>query len=132
MRKQIISDEIKDQIEARVDRFNRNIIKDPQHYYNVHFSGMHLYLDRIYFGAPSPICRLKYTGHIDDWGFAIYKFSKDKYDPDEWMFPGSGHVDGTVEGAMKAGLEAYPTSDKDGISLLKSVIQMFFGKDAPE
>jgi hypothetical protein len=25
-----------------------------------------------------------------------------------WMFPGGEHVDGTVEGAMRAGLEAYP------------------------
>lgn len=45
---------------------------------------------------------------MDNWEFAIYKYSKDRYDPDEWMFPGSGHVDGTVEGAMKAGIEAYP------------------------
>ncbi len=26
----------------------------------------------------------------------------------EWLFPGFNHVDGTVEGAMKAGMEAYP------------------------
>ena len=26
----------------------------------------------------------------------------------EWMIPGIGQFDGTVEGAMKAGLEAYP------------------------
>ncbi len=30
------------------------------------------------------------------------------YDPDEWFFPGSESVDGTVAGAMKAGLAAYP------------------------
>lgn len=33
---------------------------------------------------------------------------RNRYDPNEWFFPGSGYLDGTVEGAMKAGLEAYP------------------------
>ena len=30
------------------------------------------------------------------------------YDAEEWFFPGEEHIDGTIEGAMKAGLEAYP------------------------
>ena len=42
------------------------------------------------------------------WGFAIFKWSSDKYDPDEWFFPGVEYVDGTIEGAIKATLEAYP------------------------
>jgi hypothetical protein len=37
-----------------------------------------------------------------------YKYSDERYDEEEWFFPGAGHVDGTIEGAMKAGLEAYP------------------------
>jgi hypothetical protein len=45
---------------------------------------------------------------MDNWDFAIFRYSREFYDPDEWMFPGAGHVDGTVEGAMRAGLEAYP------------------------
>jgi hypothetical protein len=44
---------------------------------------------------------------MDNWKFSIYKFSSGSYDSEEWLFPGSGSVDGTVEGAMKAGLEAY-------------------------
>jgi len=51
---------------------------------------------------------LEYAGNIDNWDFAIYKYSNERYDPDEWFFTGAGYVDGTVEGAMKAGLEAYP------------------------
>ena len=31
-----------------------------------------------------------------------------QYDPEEWFFPGAGDVNGTIEGAMKAGLKAYP------------------------
>jgi hypothetical protein len=45
---------------------------------------------------------------MNDWGFAIFKWSSERYDPDEWMFPGSELLDGTIEGAMKAGLQAYP------------------------
>jgi hypothetical protein len=45
---------------------------------------------------------------MDNWGFAIYRYSRNFYDPDEWMFPGANFVNGTVEGAMKAGMEAYP------------------------
>jgi len=44
---------------------------------------------------------------MNGWDFAIFKWSTETYDPDEWMFPGSELVDGTVEGAMRAGLEAY-------------------------
>jgi hypothetical protein len=44
---------------------------------------------------------------MNGWDFAIFKWSTETYDPDEWMFPGSDLVDGTVEGAMRAGLEAY-------------------------
>jgi hypothetical protein len=47
---------------------------------------------------------------MDTWEFAIYKYSDERYDPEEWMFPGAGYVDGTIKGAMKAGLEAYPSS----------------------
>ncbi len=45
---------------------------------------------------------------MKQWEFAIYKYSDGRYDPDEWFFPGSGEVDGTIEGAMQAGLQAYP------------------------
>ena len=38
---------------------------------------------------------------------SIYKYSSNRYDPDDWFFPGFNHVDGTVEGALKAGEEVY-------------------------
>ena len=38
-----------------------------------------------------------------------HEYSSERYDDDEWFFPGSEHVNGTIEGAMKAGLEAYPS-----------------------
>lgn len=45
---------------------------------------------------------------MDNWEFAIFKHSDERYDAEEWFFPGAGWMDGTIEGAMKAGLEAYP------------------------
>ncbi|MCW3100981.1 MAG: hypothetical protein JWL77_6599 [Chthonomonadaceae bacterium] len=54
------------------------------------------------------MCRLEYGGGIEEWSFAIYKYSRDAYDPDEFMFPGSEETDGTVEGALKAVQKAYP------------------------
>ena len=59
-------------------------------------------------GRPSPICRLKWAGAIDNWEFAIYKYSDNGYDPDEWWFPGAGKVDGPIIEAMRVGNEAYP------------------------
>ena len=72
------------------------------------FKGKFLYLDRIERGRPSPICRLTWTGAMDKWEFAIYKYSDNHYDPEEWFFPGADKVDGTVSGAMAAGMAAYP------------------------
>lgn len=73
------------------------------------FKGVYLYLDREDYGsAPSEICRLKYCGSIDKWEFSIFKHSSNRYDPEEFMFPGAGLFDGTVEGAMRCGMEAYP------------------------
>ncbi len=45
---------------------------------------------------------------MDKWIFAIYKYSDEVYDPEEWFFTGSEQVDGTVSGAMAAGMAAYP------------------------
>lgn len=53
------------------------------------------------------ICRLTYNGDLEKMDFAIYKYSSEKYDPSEFSFPGSNHVDSSLEGAMKARLKAY-------------------------
>jgi hypothetical protein len=133
-RKKIIPDEIREEVIASVDAFNKNNTTTkpaqpsgitqlmrmlgmapaaqpgkPIGSYVPRFRGAFLYLDRIgWDGRPSEICRLKWTGKMENWEFAIYLHSRNAYDPDEWMFPGSGYVDGTVEGAMRAGMEAYP------------------------
>lgn len=112
--------EIQAEVQKSVDEFNRKHFEkvDPlirrilgslaNYGYTARFKGKFLYLDRIKPGKPSPICRLTWTGAMDKWDFAIYKYSDEGYDPEEWFFTGAGKVDGTVTGAMEAGMEAYP------------------------
>lgn len=108
MRSKRIPESIKKQVAEIVKRFNAEAIKDPDQFYITRYRGNYLYLDRNDYGTVGPICRLEFNGKMDNWDFAIFKYSSERYDPDEWFFPGSELVDGTVEGAMKAGLEAYP------------------------
>ena len=103
-----IPDEIKREVEYIVERFNRANSEKRDYYYEAQFRGTHCYLNRCDYGSSNPICRLTYTGDMKHWDFAIFKWSSETYDPNEWMFPGDELVDGTIEGAMKAGLKAYP------------------------
>ncbi len=103
-----IPDEVKRQVEAIVERFNRENSNRDDCYYEAEFKGSYCYLHRADYGRLGPICRLTYTGKMDGWEFAIFKWSSETYSPNEWAFSGSEFVDGTIEGAMRAGLEAYP------------------------
>lgn len=95
-------------VKATVRRFNAGTWSRGDCYYEAQFKGSHCYLHRSDYGRMGPICRLTYTGKMDEWAFAIFKRSSETYDPNEWMFPSSELVDGTLEGAMAAGLQAYP------------------------
>ena len=109
MAKKSIPDGIKAKVATIIERFNQEVGQQYSATYIPRYRSNHLYLDRIdYRSNQSQICRLTYTGDLNSWDFAIYKYSDNRYDPDDWLIPGMGHLDGTVEGAMKAGLEAYP------------------------
>ncbi len=123
-----IPEHIRQQADQIVAEFNKRDIKDKKYSYVTRYSGVYLYLDRNVDGQVEPICRLKYRGKLDKWDFAIYKYSRETYDPDESFFPGAGHVDGTIEGAMKAGLEAYPLSDYKGTGPLKDLLAFLTGR----
>jgi hypothetical protein len=111
--------EIQEEVQRLIDEFNRVELKDStsllaaffpkkiKRGYSARFKGKYLYLDRTDRYQPLPICRLTWQGNMDDWDFAIYKYSSESYDPEEWFFPGEEFVDGTVTGAMKAGMVAY-------------------------
>jgi len=107
-RKPTIPYEVRTEVEGIIVNFNRITFKNSGIAYSAQYRGKHIYLKRNEYGEPSPICRLTYNGAMDNWGFAIYKYSDNVYDPEEWFFPGAGEMDGTVEGAMRAGLMAYP------------------------
>jgi hypothetical protein len=131
MAKPSVPTEIQVQVKASVEKYNQSHSTQ----YKVSFRGKYCYLsrldnrnnkanamllalkrmgvsaDKLINNAPAvetQIGRLEWTGDIGKWGFAVYKYSRDSYDPDEWMFPGSKLLDGTIEGAMRAGHEIYP------------------------
>jgi hypothetical protein len=108
MSKKRIPDEVRAQVRAIVEQFNKKELRGQPCSYIPRFRGSYLYLDRDDWGRVNHVCRLKYNGVMDDWDLAIFKYSDERYDPDEWMFPGGEHVDGTIVGAMRAGLGAYP------------------------
>lgn len=122
-----IPKKVKDHVKSIITSFNAKTFKKADCYYKERFKGMYLYLDRCDNGRIRPICRLKYNGEMDDWDFAIFKWSSERYDAHEMFFPGAGHVNGTVEGGMKAGLKAYPMSEMDEQNELSSIIKKMFG-----
>ena len=94
-----------------VSDFNAKAFPNPEDdSYVIRCKGCHLYLDRFgnEYKVPCKVCRLSYTGDLSQWKFSIYKYSRKEYDSEECMFPGAECVDGTIEGALQAGLEAYP------------------------
>src|SRR5208337_697350 len=108
MAKKAIPADVQQRAVEVVERFNREVLGGDRICYVPRFKGAFLYLDRQGAGAPGPICRLKYTGSFEKWEFAIFKYSSMTYDSHAWVFQGSQFIDGTIEGAMKAGMEAYP------------------------
>lgn len=86
-------------IATRIDAFNKK--KHCNYVFKI--NGKFIYLLR----DGGPIGRCTYKDNLENMDFAIYKYSRGGYDPDEFFFPGAEYLDGTIEGAMKAGLEAY-------------------------
>ena len=107
MGKKLIPDDIREEVTNIIDKFNKKELQGSGCTYVSKFRGKFLYLYRYVYGKEIPTCRLKYNGKLDDWEFAIFKWSSESYDPDEFFFPGIDLVDGTIGGAMKAGIEAY-------------------------
>ena len=108
MRRDAIPEHVQQWADAVIQEFNERVIRDPDRFYCARYRGRYLYLDRLDHGGPYRLARLTYTGKTEQWEFAIFKYSDERYDADEWFFPGAGHVDGTLAGALQAGLEAYP------------------------
>jgi hypothetical protein len=99
--------QVREEAVRAVEQFNRNDLAGTGSRYLPRFKGKYLYLDRDDSENIGPICRLEYAGPKRGWYFAIYKFSDERYDGEDWLFPGSQFVDGTIKGALEAGMEAY-------------------------
>ncbi len=96
------------QLLDKVNEFNKNNLSKSVYNYTLMMRGRYIYL--LFFLSDNSIekvGRLTYDGNINEMDFAIYKYSSEKYDQDDFMFPGSNYLDGTIEGAMKAGISAY-------------------------
>lgn len=98
-----ITNEIKEEVQTIVDMFN----KKNKSKFLVRYRGRFLYLDKVDVFSIIKVARLEFTGNMKKWRFAVFKYSSENYDPDEWFFPGQSELDGTVEGALRAGLEIY-------------------------
>lgn len=106
----MITKEIKEEIIRIIDGFNNeelDLINDFYKYI-AEFKGKYVYIKIKRYDLISPVARLTYSGEINDWEFAIYKYSSDEYDIDEIFFPGVEYLDGTVKGALYACNTAYP------------------------
>jgi hypothetical protein len=107
MKKNLIPDDVKKEALRSIDHYNRTTLAGTGYAIVGRFQGAHLYLDRNEHGQVLPLCRLRYRSASKGWDFAIYKYSSECYDAQETWFPGFELVDGTVEGAIKAGMRAY-------------------------
>jgi hypothetical protein len=100
--------EIQNELNDRVKKFNEEKLSKSYCKYDIVIKGKFIYLNHQYQGnTTSKVARLTYNGDINKMYFAIYKYSSEMYDPNEFFYPGSEFINGTIEGAMKAGLKAY-------------------------
>ncbi|MCK9401610.1 MAG: hypothetical protein M0Q51_16675 [Bacteroidales bacterium] len=128
MAKTKIPEDIQEKANRIIADFNSKTYKKKSgmEYYAI-YKGNFLYLNRREGDRDGPIARLKYTGKFDDWNFAIFKWSSERYDPDEVFFPGEQHLDGTIEGALKAGNAAYPPSWEPSRKEMLAFFKQFLG-----
>lgn len=105
-----ISKELKITIVDLVSKLNTKLFDDEgDGYFTTRTSGKFLYLDFVEHNRSEKRCRLSYSGDMNAWEFSIFKWSSEKFSvsDDFDMFDGCEYLDGTIEGAMKAGYIAY-------------------------
>jgi len=72
---------------------------------NVRYHGAFAYIEgQLTDGTVLPLCRLRYGGYANQWGFAIYLASKDGYE--DSILP-SGYPAGTAEEALDCACGLY-------------------------
>lgn len=100
--------EVQNELAKKANIFNAQYLTKSGCAYIPNVRGKFIYLMRVcHDGSIEKIGRLTYDGDIENMDFAIFKYSTEGYDASE-PFPGDKYLDGTIEGAMKACLKAYP------------------------
>ncbi len=123
---------IQDEIQNRIDAFCEKKFPGCPCRHIAIIRGKFIYIKRLFADDRlEPVCRLTYEDDIEDMEFAIYKFSKNKYSSDEFFFPGIELVDGTIEGALLAGMEAYPVDEEhesivEQVKILAPILELLF------
>ena len=77
MRKTAIPLEVQEEVLKRIEDFNNTSLahlRDEVEYF-AEFKGKFLYLKRKEFFDVSPVARLTYRGKMNNWDFAIFKWS---------------------------------------------------------
>lgn len=80
MKQKTIPDEVKESVLHTIEQFNLRESGKMGFCYIARFQGKYLYLDQDDYGNVGLICRLEYRGDGKIWGFAIYKYSSERYD----------------------------------------------------
>ena len=96
------------EINKIVGQFNSKTYKKNEAKFIAEIKGSYLYLNREENGNIESVVRLEYSGDMKNWIFAIFRYSTETFDDEDTFFPGDEHIDGTIEGALKAGSMAYP------------------------
>lgn len=109
MKDYIVPIDVQMEIEDRVRAFNTLYLNKKSPKFCSDARGRFIYLLKYMpDGSFMRLGRLTYKKGLKDMDFAIFKYSKGRYVLGEKAFPGAKHLDGTIEGTLKALQEAYP------------------------
>ena len=119
-----ISEQIREKVEKIVSEFNETTLKKEGCKFQTQYNGNYVYLllDEG-FENLTPMFRLKFAGNMNNWEFAIFRWSSEKYTTDFDFMPGAEFIDGTIHGAMQAALKLYPPQKKSDIKMRQAMFQ---------
>jgi len=69
-----------------------------------HYRSLSIEIKQVYayiLEGEAPLCRLKYLGRGDQWGFAIFKYSSMTFSTNEFMFPTKGTMHDLIDEALR-------------------------------
>jgi hypothetical protein len=101
-----IPKKITEQAAEAVRKFNEKQFLEGDMEYLYTIDGKYVYLKMRRKKNISPIARIEFTGDPKAWKFAVYNPATESFS-ENTEFPGVEYIDGSIEGAMKAGVSAF-------------------------